>query len=83
MTAKHKRRAGRQVKAWRLALALTLALLLVAAGIGSMELADRGYRFFTFREAGAGETGGTFTDQQFLARQAAQEKALATPRAWR
>jgi hypothetical protein len=45
-----------------------------------VEIGTFGFKFFTFRETGAGETGsGGGTDQQFLAKKAAAAKAAAAP----
>jgi hypothetical protein len=46
-------------------------LVVLAATVGSAELAHNGFRFFLFRAGNTGETAGNETDQQFLAQQAA------------
>jgi len=43
------------------------SITVLAAGA---EITHFGFKFFTFRAAGVGETGGTSTDQSFLAQQA-------------
>jgi hypothetical protein len=48
------------------------SIAIIAAGAN---IAHFGFKFFTFRETGAGETGGPETDQDFLAQQAAAAKA--------
>jgi hypothetical protein len=73
----------RQLVAFRAAAAATSALFLFALSTGTVELALHGFKFFVFREAGAGETGPTaptdqqFVAQQFVAQQAAAAKAAA------
>jgi hypothetical protein len=60
---------GRQRRAMRVAVAGTAALLSVAA-VGAVTMTGiHGFKFFTFRESGQGETPGTFTDANFLAGQ--------------
>jgi hypothetical protein len=54
----------------RIAVAATAALFTFAVGSGAVELAAHGLAFSVFREAGAGETGGSQTDAQFLAQHA-------------
>jgi len=56
------------------ATATLFAITLLAAG---SEIAHFGLKFFTFRESGAGETGGSNFDTNFLAQQAAAAKAAA------
>jgi hypothetical protein len=68
---------GRQSQAFRIAAAGTATLFAVTILAAGAEIGTHGFRFFTFREAGAGETGGTQTDQDFLAQQAAAAKAAA------
>jgi hypothetical protein len=71
--------APRQLVALRVAAAATAAFVLVALSAGTAELALHGFTFFVFRGGGVGETGGTATDQQFLAKEAAAAKAAADP----
>lgn len=61
----------------RIATATTAALFSIAVVAAGANIAHFGFKFFTFREAGAGETGGSETDQNFLAQQAAAAKAAA------
>jgi hypothetical protein len=70
---------GRQQQAMRIAASVTAASFLFAVAAGATELGSHGFRFFVFRQTGTGETGrpDTETDQQFLARQAAAEHAIA------
>jgi hypothetical protein len=66
---------GRQRHAFRIATAGTAALLSVAA-IGAITATGiHGFKFFVFREAGQGETPGSFLDTNFLAQQARQAAA--------
>ncbi len=66
----------RQLRAIRIAAIATAALFLFAVGSGATEVALHGFSFFVFRESGAGETGPSVgTDQQFLERQAAAQRA--------
>ena len=68
----------RQLVAIRVAAAVTSALVLFALATGTAEVALHGFKFFVFRETGAGETEPTApTDQQFVAQQAAAAKAAA------
>jgi hypothetical protein len=68
---------GRQTQAMRVATAATVSLFSIALVAAGANIAHFGFKFFTFREAGAGETGGSQTDQNFLAQQAAAAKAAA------
>jgi hypothetical protein len=61
----------------RVATAATVSLFSIALVAAGANIAHFGFKFFTFREAGAGETGGSQTDQNFLAQQAAAAKAAA------
>jgi hypothetical protein len=65
----------RQLAAVRVAAAATAALFLFALAAGTTELALHGFAFFVFRSGGTGETAGSETDQQFLAKQAAAARA--------
>jgi hypothetical protein len=68
----------RQFQAMRVATVATAALFSVAAVSGTAEIGMHGFKFFTFRETGAGETGPNGgTDQDFLAKEAAAAKAAA------
>ena len=69
--------AGRQRKAMRIAAGATVATFSIAVVAAAANIAHFGPKFFVFREAGAGETGGAETDQNFLAQQAAAAKAAA------
>jgi hypothetical protein len=60
----------RQYQAMRIATYASAALLVFALVSGATEIGMRGFKFFVFRPGGTGETAGTETDQQFLARQA-------------
>jgi hypothetical protein len=61
----------------RVATAATATLFSVAAISGAAEIGLHGFKFFTFRSGGTGETAGTVgTDQQFLAQQAAAKAAV-------
>jgi hypothetical protein len=61
----------------RVATTATVALFSIAVVAAGANIAHFGLKFFTFREAGAGETGGSSSDQSFLAQQAAAAKAAA------
>ena len=60
----------------RIATAGTVAVFSIAIIAAGANIAHFGFKFFTFREAGAGETGGAETDQNFLAQQAAAKAAV-------
>jgi hypothetical protein len=60
----------RQYQAMRVATVATAALFAFAAVTGAAEIGLHGFKFFTFRGGGVGETGGDETDQQFQAKQA-------------
>ena len=64
----------------RVAAAATAALVLFAAGTGATELGLHGFPFFVFRPGGTGQTAGTETDHQFLARQAAAAHHAGAPK---
>lgn len=67
---------GRQYQAMRVATAATAALFSFAVITCATEVGLHGFKFFTFRSGGTGETAPTVgTDQQFLAQQAAAQKA--------
>jgi hypothetical protein len=66
---------GRQARAMRIATAATVSLFSIAVIAAGANIAHFGFKFFTFRESGAGETGGSDFDTNFLARQAAAAKA--------
>jgi len=68
---------GRQARAMRIATAATVSLFSIAVIAAGANIAHFGFKFFTFREAGAGETGGSEFDTNFLAQQAAAAKAAA------
>jgi hypothetical protein len=67
----------RQLVAMRVAAAATATLAVFAVTAGTTEVALHGFKFFVFRSAGTGETGGTETDQQFLAKEHTAAKAVA------
>jgi hypothetical protein len=69
----------RQALAMRKVAACVAALCLLGAATGGSELALHGWKFFVFRGGGVGQTSGTETDQQFLARQAAAARRDAAP----
>ena len=68
---------GRQARAMRIATAATVSLFAFTVIAAGANIAHFGFKFFTFREAGAGETGGSEFDTNFLAQQAAAAKAAA------
>jgi hypothetical protein len=69
---------GRQFNAMRIATAATATLLAFAVTSAGVEIGTFGFKFFTFRSSGTGETGpNPGTDQQFLARQAAAKATVA------
>lgn len=57
----------------RVATAGTAALVAIAAIGAATYTSIHGFRFFVFRESGQGETPGHFTDNDFLAQQAAAQ----------
>jgi hypothetical protein len=61
----------------RLATGATATLLSIAVVAGAAEVGMHGFKFFVFRGGGVGQTAGTETDQQFLARQAQQARRAA------
>jgi hypothetical protein len=62
----------------RIATAATVSLFSIAVIAAGANIAHFGFKFFTFRETGAGETGSNGgTDQDFLAKEAAAAKAAA------
>ena len=61
----------------RIATAATVSLFAFTVIAAGANIAHFGFKFFTFREAGAGETGGSESDTNFLAQQAAAAKAAA------
>jgi hypothetical protein len=77
--AKQPQGRPRQFQAMRIATVATAGLFSVAAITGAAEIGMHGFKFFTFRQGGAGETAGTQTDQQFLAQQAAAARAAQAP----
>jgi hypothetical protein len=68
--ARKPQKQPRQYQAMRIATYASAALLVFALVSGATEIGMRGFKFFVFRPGGTGETAGTETDQQFLARQA-------------
>jgi hypothetical protein len=70
---------NRQHHAMRIATYATAALLLFSVICGAAEVGLHGFQFFVFREGGVGQTPGTETDQQFLAREAAA-RHVVTPK---
>jgi hypothetical protein len=61
---------GRQYNAWRVAATASAVLFAITVLAAGSEIAHFGVKFFTFRASGVGETGGSSTDQSFLAQQA-------------
>jgi hypothetical protein len=62
----------------RIATAATVSVFSIAVIAAGANIAHFGFKFFTFRETGAGETGANGgTDQDFLAKEAAAAKAAA------
>jgi hypothetical protein len=61
----------------RLATGATVSLVSIAMIAAGANIAHFGFKFFTFRESGAGETGGSNFDTNFVAQQAAAAKAAA------
>ncbi len=61
----------------RIATAGTVAVFSIAIIAAGANIAHFGFKFFTFRESGAGETGGDELRPNFLAQQAAAAKAAA------
>jgi hypothetical protein len=71
---------GRQQQAWRVAATASAVLFAITVLAAGSEIAHFGVKFFTFRASGVGETGGTSTDQSFLAQQAkAANSGTQTP----
>jgi hypothetical protein len=70
----------RQLQAMRIASYATATLLAFAVATGATEIGLHGFKFFTFREAGVGQTSGNETDQQFLAQKAAATHHAAAPK---
>jgi hypothetical protein len=64
----------------RIAAGTTATLLAIAAISGAAEVGLHGFKFFVFRGGGVGQTAGTETDQQFLARQKAAAHHAAEPK---
>jgi hypothetical protein len=71
-------RRTRQQNAMRVSKFAVAAGLLGVAAAASTEFALHGPSFFVFRQGGAGETPGNFTDQNFLAQQQAREHPKPT-----
>jgi hypothetical protein len=69
-SAKKPQKRRRQYQAMRIATCASAALLVFALVSGATEIGLRGFKFFVFRSGGTGETAGSETDQQFLARKA-------------
>jgi hypothetical protein len=67
---KKPQKPGRQRQAMRVASYGTATLLAFAVLTGATEIGLHGFKFFVFRGGGVGQTSGSETDQQFLARQA-------------
>jgi hypothetical protein len=64
----------------RIATYATAAMLLFAIISGATEIGIHGFKFFTFREGGTGETKGTETDHKFLVQQSAAAHHVVTPK---
>jgi hypothetical protein len=58
----------------------TAALLVLTLASGAAEIGLHGWKFFTFREAGQGQSTDGPTDQQFLSRQAAPARHSIAPK---
>ncbi len=69
--AKKSQTQSRQYRAMRIATAATAALFSIAVISGATEIGLHGFPFFVFRQGATGETGGSETDHQFLAKEAA------------
>jgi hypothetical protein len=65
--ARDPQKRPRQLQAMRVATYATATLLAFAVATGATEIGLHGFKFFTFREAGVGQTSGNQTDQNFLA----------------
>jgi hypothetical protein len=78
--AKKAEQRPRQLRAMRIATYATASLLAFAVATGATEIGLHGFKFFTFREAGVGQTSGNETDQQFLAHEAAATHHAAAPK---
>ena len=72
------KKVPRQWRAARLVAVLVSALFMFTVISAGTEIAIHGFGFFVFREAGAGETGGSSTDQSFLAQQSADQHMKTT-----
>jgi hypothetical protein len=70
----------RQYQAMRVTTYATTALLLFAVITSAAEMGLHGFKFFVFRPGGTGETSGSETDQQFLARQAVTAHHVPAPK---
>jgi hypothetical protein len=70
----------RQLQAMRIATYATSTLLAFAMVTGAAEIGLHGFKFFTFREAGVGQTSGNETDQNFLASHSAATHHVAAPK---
>ena len=79
-SAKKPQKQSSQYQSMRLAGYLVAALLLFAVATGATEFGLHGFDFFVFRSGGTGETSGTETDQQFLARQKAAAHHIVAPK---
>ena len=69
-SARKPQKRSRQYQAMRIATYASSALLVFALVTGVTEIGLQGFKFFVFRSGGTGETAGSETDQQFLAREA-------------
>jgi hypothetical protein len=78
--AKTPQKQTRQHKAMRVATYATATMFLFAAATGAAEIGLHGYKFFVFRGGGVGQTAGSETDQQFLAKEAAAAHHVAAPK---
>jgi len=79
-SANKPQQRSRQYQAMRIATFASAALLVFALVSGATEIGLRGFRFFVFRSGGTGETAGSETDQQFLARQADASLHVEAPK---
>jgi hypothetical protein len=75
--ARQPQKPTRQHQAMRVASYATATLMAFAVLTGATEIGLHGFKFFVFRGGGVGQTAGSETDQQFLARQAAPHHVAA------
>lgn len=78
--AQNPQKRPRQLQAIRIATYATAAMLLFVIVSGATEIGIHGFKFFTFREGGTGETKSNETDHQFLVRQSAAAHHATAPK---